>query len=374
MIAFISIIYIAAVVLVFKVFKVKPGPWSIALMATIGFVLLGGIIILWTIAAPISPKAVVGRYVVELVPYVKGQVVSIPAQPNVPLKKGDILFQIDPKPYQYAVDQVQAQLQAAKSNVKQMSATVRVAEANVKKAEANVTASKAALDVAVAIQKENPQAISKLKMVQAEESYAAAQATLQVSQASEEQARSGLAAANDTVINVESQLQLAEFNLAECTVRAPADGFVTNWGIRVGTFVVPMPMAAIGSFVDTSDTYIAAPFPAQMLIHVKPDQPVEMAFKSRPGRLFRGTVANVIQATGEGQIMTGGKLPSATSIGSPGYLAVKIRLDEDEPAELLEMGSAGIVAIYTDWGKPFAMISKVTVRMKKWIYFLPIPS
>ena len=73
MIAFISIIYIAAVVLVFKVFKVKPGPWSIALMATIGFVLLGGIIILWTIAWPISPKAVVGRYVVELVPYVKGQ-------------------------------------------------------------------------------------------------------------------------------------------------------------------------------------------------------------------------------------------------------------------------------------------------------------
>ena len=221
MIAFISIIYIAAVVLVFKVFKVKPGPWSIALMATIGFVLLGGIIILWTIACTISPKAVVGRYVVELVPYVKGQVVSIPAQPNVPLKKGDILFQIDPQPYQYAVDQVKAQLQAAKSNVKQMSATVRVAEANVKKAEANVTATKAALDVAVAIEKENPQAISKLKMVQAEESYAAAQATLQVSQASEEQARSGLAAANDTVINVESQLQLAEFNLAECTVRSP---------------------------------------------------------------------------------------------------------------------------------------------------------
>ena len=153
----------------------------------------------------------------------------------------------------------------------------------------------------------------------------------------------------------------------------------------------PMDLSRIGEFVSEPswcqcqwrrsvrsstqlNTYIAAPFPAQMLIHVKPDQPVEMAFKSQPGRLFRGTVANVIQATGEGQIMTGGKLPSAASIGSPGYLAVKIRLDEDEPAELLEMGSAGVVAIYTDWGKPFAMISKVAVRMKKWIYFLPIPS
>ncbi len=373
MIAFITIIYVAAVLLIFKVFKVKPGPWSIALLATIGFVLLGGIIVLWTIAAPISSKAVVGRYVVELVPYVKGQIVSIPAQPNVPLTRGDALFKIDPKPYQYAADQVQAQLQSAKSTVTQMAATVRVAEANVRKAEASVTATKAALDVAVAIQKQNPQAIAKLKMVQAEESHKAALATLQVSQATTQQARSGLAAANDTVVSVESQLQMAQFNLAECTVRAPADGFVTSWGIRVGTFVVPIPMAAIGSFVDTSNTYIVAPFSAQMLIHVKPGQPVEMAFKSQPGRLFRGTVADVIQATGEGQLLTSGKLPSAASIGSPGFLAVKIRLNEDEPAELLEMGSAGVVAIYTDWGKPFAMISKVTVRMKKWMYFLPIP-
>ncbi len=372
MIAFIAIIYIAAVVLVFKVFRVKPGPWPIALMTTLGVVMLGGVVILWTISAPLSPKAVVSRYVVELVPYVKGQVVSIPAQPNVPLKKGDTLFQIDPKPYQYAVDQVRAQLQAAKSNVTQLAAAVRVAEANVKKAEANVTASKAALEVAVAIQKENPQAISKLKMVQAEENNAAALATLQVAEASVEQARSGLAAASDTVLNVESQLQMAQFDLAECTVRAPADGFVTDWQIRVGTFVVPMPLATVGSFVDTTETSIVAPFAAQTLIHVKPGQKVEMAFKCQPGKLFHGTVADVIQATGEGQFTTGGKLPSAASIGSPGYLAVKIRPDEGESAELLEMGSPGVVAIYTDWGKPFAMISKVAVRMKKWMYYLPM--
>ncbi len=197
-------------------------------------------------------------------------------------------------------------------------------------------------------------------------------ATWQVSQTSEEQASSGLAAANDAFTNVESQLPTAQFNLEESTVEAPSDGFVTDWEIRVGTFVVPMPMASIGSFVDTTETIIVAPFSAQTLIHVELGQEVEMAFKSQPGRLFRGTVANVIRATGEGQFTTGGKLPSAASIGSPGYLAVKIRLNEDEPAELLEMGSPGIVAVYTGRGKPFAMISKVAVRMKKWVYFLPM--
>ena len=37
------------------------------------------------------------------------------------------------------------------------------------------------------------------------------------------------------------------------------------------------------------------------------------------------------------------------------------------------MGAAGAVTIYTDWGKPFHMISKVAIRMQKWAYFLPLP-
>ncbi len=52
-------------------------------------------------------------------------------------------------------------------------------------------------------------------------------------------------------------------------------------------------------------------------------------------------------------------------------LAVKIRLDDEDAAKNLELGTAGTVAIYTDWGKPFAIISKVSVRMQKWIYYLP---
>ncbi len=110
MIAFLTIIYIVVVVLIFKVFKVKPRPWPIALMVVVGVVGLGAIIVLWTIAAPMSGRTVVTRYVVQIVPYVKGQVISIPAQPNVPLKKGDVLYKVDPAPYQYTVDQVTAQL------------------------------------------------------------------------------------------------------------------------------------------------------------------------------------------------------------------------------------------------------------------------
>ncbi len=101
-------------------------------------------------------------------------------------------------------------------------------------------------------------------------------------------------------------------------------------------------------------------------------QPVELAFNSRPGELFRGKVDNIIEATGEGQFAPGGKLLSAATVGSKGFLAVKISLDDPEAANGLALGTAGTVAIYTDFGKLFDIISKVAIRMQKWAYFLPI--
>ncbi|QDU88006.1 Inner membrane protein YibH [Pirellulimonas nuda] len=373
MIAFLTIIYTAVVVVVFRVLKVKPTPWPVALTITSGVLMLGTIVVLWTIAAPISTKAVVSRYVVPIVPYVKGQVVSIPALPNTPLHKGDVLYKVDPTPYQYAVDQAEAQLRSVKSNIVQLQAGIQVAEASVNAAQAGVTADKAAAQVAEAINKANPQAIAKLKLVEAQQQYEASQAKLAQARGNESQSRAALATAQDSVGVAEAQLASARFNLEQCTVRAPADGFITDWQIREGTFVTAMPFAAAGTFIDTTQTSIVAAFPAQMLVHVEPNQPVELAFKSRPGVLYRGEVDTVIQASGEGQFTTGGKLPSAAQVGSPGVLAVKIRLDPGVSVDELEMGSAGSVAIYTDWGKSLAMISKVTIRMKKWLYYLPIP-
>ena len=50
---------------------------------------------------------VTSQYVVQCVPYVKAQVKTIYAQPNQPLKKGDLPLEIDPAPYQYTVSQVE---------------------------------------------------------------------------------------------------------------------------------------------------------------------------------------------------------------------------------------------------------------------------
>jgi multidrug resistance efflux pump len=373
MIAFLTILYGAAVFLVFSVMRVRPRPWPIAAFVAAGIVLIGGIVVLWTLAAPISKRAVVSRFVVQIVPWVKGKVQSIEAKPNVVIKKGDVLFQIDPATYQYSVNQAQARLQSARSNVQQLEAGVQLAQATIKKAEADLAAGKFAYEADVKLQKANAGAVSELKVSQDRAEYLAAEASLLQATASLNQSEMALAAAKDAVLGAQAELETARFNLGHCTVTAPANGFVTDWMIREESMANPVSAAAVGAFVDTSETFVVASFPAETLIHVRPGQKVELAVKSRPGELFLGRVECVIQASGEGQFAPTGKLPSAAQVGSPGFLAVRILLNDEEAAAELEMGAPCAVAIYTDWGKPFALISKVAIRMQKWLYFVPLP-
>jgi RsiW-degrading membrane proteinase PrsW (M82 family) len=89
MIAVLLIIYTAIVLVLFKLKLVKPRPYPIALIVVAGIFIVGGVVVAWALSAPISPKLVTSQYVVQLVPYVKGQVKTVHAQANQPMKKGD---------------------------------------------------------------------------------------------------------------------------------------------------------------------------------------------------------------------------------------------------------------------------------------------
>jgi multidrug resistance efflux pump len=154
---------------------------------------------------------------------------------------------------------------------------------------------------------------------------------------------------------------------------APADGYVVNWQVQEGTMIVPAPVAAAGTFVATEDTYVAASFPQNYLPNVQSGDEVDLVFDPYPGRLFKAKVDAVITATGEGQFAPSGAIPDASRVGSQGLLAVKIRLIDEVPPANLPLGAGGAVAIYTDHGKPVHVISKVTIRMKKWLMYV-IPS
>src|ERR1043165_9921391 len=119
MISFLIIAYCAVVLVVFRVLHLKPRPYLIAGMILAGVLMIGGVVVAWTQSAPLTGQLVTTQYVVQLVPYVKGQVKAVHAEANQPMKKGDLLLEIDPAPYQYAVDQRDAQVKAAKANVEE---------------------------------------------------------------------------------------------------------------------------------------------------------------------------------------------------------------------------------------------------------------
>ncbi len=429
MVTILIIMYTGIVLVLFKLKLVKPRPYPIACTAVAGVLLIGGVVVVWKLCAPMSSKVVTTQYVIQLVPYVKGQVKTVHTQANQPVKKGDLLLEINPDPYQYTVNQVEAQLQATKETVNQNRAGLQAADANVVKAKEGVAQAQAALDqakaavanaqaglnkakagddlariqeqIALNLQKTDTGAISQLKVDEAIQNRLAAdagvmqadagvaqaqaaqqqavaglsgaQAAQQQAEAADRQAAFTLKVAESNVPAVQAQLDDARFNLTQCKMFAPADGYVVNWQVQEGTMLVPMPLAAAGTFIDTSDTTIAAVLPQNYLMNVKPGNEVELILDPYPGRLFKAKVDTVIEATGEGQYTTSGNIPIAAKVGSYGMLAVKIRLTGEDQSTEIPLGAGGTVAIYTDKGKPVHIISKVTIRMKKWLLYV-IPS
>jgi membrane fusion protein (multidrug efflux system) len=359
MIALLIIVYTAVVVVLFKVLRLRPTPFLIAGILLAGVLMIGGVVVAWTLSAPISDKLVTSQYVIQLVPYVKGQVTAVHAQANQPMKKGDLLLEIDPAPYQYAVNQLQAALAQAK-------AAEANAKANLDRAIAADDLAKTKEKIALGTQRSFAGAISVQDVAVAVQSRIEADATVQ-------QAQSAVIQAQSSIPAVQAQLDEALFNLGQCKMTAPSDGYVVDWQVQPGTMLVPAPVAAAGTFVDTSDIYVLAVFPQNYLSNVEPGNDAELVLDPYPGRIFTAKVDTVIPGSGGGQFTPSGTIASATSRGSSGLFAVKIRFDDDTVARKLSLGSGGSAAIYTKRGKPVHIITKVTMRMKKWLAYV-VPS
>lgn len=371
MIALFVILYVTGVWLFYVKLKVKPTPTNLAACVVIGIVAVGAIVICWQFSAPTSSQLVVSRYTIQIVPQVKGHIKKIEAKPNVHLTKGkDILFEIQKDPYEFAVNQSKGAVNAAEKTVEQLQAGIKVADATILEATTGLEAAKADLNTKEDANRRSPGAVSALELIELQAKVTAAEAGVDKAKAAKEVAAFTLQTAQQQVEVAKSQLDTAEFNLEQCTVYAPADGFVTNWQVREGAMAVPLPMAPMGTFIDTSDVDVVGVFSQNVLKNVAPGDRVDVVLKSHPGQVFAGTVDSVIQASGEGQFVTSGKLLDAASVHSSGKFAVKIDLDDKELAKTLPMGTAGMATIYSSKGKPFQIISTVTVRIKAWMYYL----
>jgi RND family efflux transporter MFP subunit len=264
--------------------------------------LLFGLFIPMGWGAPQGP-AIVIRNSVPIVPNVAGEVVDVPVEANRPLKAGDVLFRIDPTPFQAQVDALSAQLKFEKLRLSQMS-----------QLQANETGR--AFDV-------------------------------QERQASVDQ--------------LTAQLAGAQYNLDQTVVRAPSDGYVTNLALRKGARVASLPLSPVMAFIDTADTIVGVEIQQINARYIEPGQNVEVTFKYRPGKVLTGKVTDVLQAISTGQVQASGLAVTPKELESAPF-AVRVRLDDADAARMLPAGSAGDAAIFTSHIRASHIIRRVLLR------------
>ena len=124
-------LYIVALWVIFSRFKLVRWGWlSGTVSVLVGVFILATFLAFFNYLTPSGRVTVTGR-VVEVTPNVTGQIVAIPVKTNVLVKANDVLFQIDPAPFQYKVSQLQASLAAAKQQTEILKSNYEQATANV---------------------------------------------------------------------------------------------------------------------------------------------------------------------------------------------------------------------------------------------------
>jgi multidrug resistance efflux pump len=123
------LIYVSICYAVFKVFRIPVNQWSLATAALGGIIGIALLLLIMNYNHPFTKNARIYFAVTPVLPTVKGRVIEVPVQANAPLKEGDVLFRIDPKPYEYVVEQKKAALAEAEQNVRQLKASLDQAAA-----------------------------------------------------------------------------------------------------------------------------------------------------------------------------------------------------------------------------------------------------
>ena len=117
------LIYVAVCFAIFKIFRIPVNQWTLSTAAFGGIVGISLLLLVMNYNHPYTKEARIYFSVTPILPDVRGRVIEVPVEANVPLKAGDVLFRIDPKPYQYKVDQVKAMLAEAEQNIQQLKAS-----------------------------------------------------------------------------------------------------------------------------------------------------------------------------------------------------------------------------------------------------------
>jgi multidrug resistance efflux pump len=307
--------YTAICIAIFKIFKIPLNKWSVPTAVLGGVILIGGLILLMNYNHPYSEMSREYFVTTPIVPNVSGQVIEVPIKGNEMLEKGDVLFRLDPVPFQNTVNSLKARVEGA-----------------------------------------------KLEFERTEKLYKAKAGS-----------KRDFDLARSNLDDQKAQLAQAEYDLEQTTVRAPTKGYATQVILRPGMRAVNLPLRPVMVFVSGEDHFIVGWFRQNSLLRLETGNEAEVAFDGVPGMVFSGEVQMVVPALAEGQVQVSGNLIHPGMAPRPGRIGVLIRITDpryEVYSEQLPGGSYGQAAIYSKHFSHVAIMRKILLRMSAWMNYL----
>jgi multidrug resistance efflux pump len=364
------LIYVSICFAIFKIFRIPVNQWSLATAALGGIIGISLLLLIMNYNHPFTATARIYFSATPILPGVKGRVIEVPVAANAPLKEGDVLFRIDPRPYQYVVEQKKALLAEAEQSVKQLKASLDQATAGAERAQAQFQLAQENYDRQAQLFERK--VIAQAVLDTYERNLETAKQSLAGARAAEERARlaytSEIGGVNTTVARLQAELRDAEFDLDQTVTRAPTAGFATQVALRPGMYVVPAPLRPVMVFVNSGhrDQLLAAAFRQNSLQRVRVGDDAEIAFDAVPGRVFRGRVALVLDAIAAGQFQPTGTLQDFGVQTYNDRAAAEIEILDDVSGYQIPLGAAAQVAVLTKHWEHVALLRRILLRMRSW--------
>ena len=383
-------------------FKFKWLPWntlSQVIVITIPIVGLTALILALNVVAPSSHDVRVIKYVVNVTSDQRGRVLEV-APANKPMRKGEVLYRIDPTPYQLQVTSLEAQLANTVGSSRELeeqltgsAAQVSQSKSAIDQASQRVQQSNADLELAMKRVAQHRElaakgAGNKFDLEQAETNLRNAQAAVDASRSAEAQSRSAMAQALAgerqirqrmgaksngewaQIAQTRAQLEQARYDLSQTTVRAPADGTPINVQLRPGALVTTLANLPALTFVEDEFTVIAL-YDQNELTKVKVGDEAEIALETLPGEIIKAKVEAIIWANGQGQSQISATLPQTGSTPPPpGRFPVKLTVDPKFRDVFFAAGARGAAAIYTEHLEFIQVVRKIILRVNTKINYL----
>jgi multidrug resistance efflux pump len=409
-------IYAFFVWLIFIKLKLLPWttPWKVT-VAIIPVVGLATMLLLLNIYAPTTSDVRVVKYVVPIVSGIRGRVIDVPVENNRPVKKGDVLFKIDPEPYEITIRSLEADLQSNEAKIvseqaklSEMQARLPDAESGerqlneqLRQATGQIASLQASLDLAMKRVEQNTELAAagagpRFDLEQAQTNVREYTAQLATARAAEQQVREKLSGRVNgdlsTIAEVKAQIATAQaavkvaqaqadttrarlanakWDLEQTTVLSPGNGTMVNVMLRPGYFVGGVAFSEVMTYVDT-EYQVFALFNQNELHQVEPGNEAEITLDTYPGRIVKAHVDSVIWAQSQGQIDANGNLPQTTFNPPPGQFPVKLVVAEKDHALFLAAGARGAAAIYTEHLALIHIIRKVLIRTSSYLDYIII--